>query len=46
MSLGDYSVQFGGASGSSSEGSLGASGARMLLMSEKDTLNRYRYVAQ
>lgn len=46
MTLGDYSVQFGGAGGSSSEGTMGASGARMLLMSEKDMLNRYRYVAQ
>ena len=47
MSLGDYSVSFGTEGGGGiSEGVLGASAARMLLLSEKDALNRYRYVAQ
>jgi hypothetical protein len=47
MSLGDYSVSLGtGASGGAGEGIMGASAARMLLLSEKDVLNRYRYVAQ
>ena len=41
-SLGDYSVSY--AEPAAAEGLLGASGSRMLLMSEKDVLNRYRYV--
>ena len=42
-SLGDYSVQFGSEqAGGSGEAMLGASAARMLLLSEKDLLNRYR----
>lgn len=42
-SLGDYSVTFGAeAGGGVSEGVLGASAARMLLLSEKDVLARYR----
>jgi len=45
LTLGDYSVQYGGA-GAAVEGTLGASGARLLLLSEKDILNRYRYIAQ
>jgi hypothetical protein len=39
-SLGDYSVQFGAES--VVEGSMGASGVRLLLLSEKDILNKYR----
>lgn len=47
LSLGDYSVSYGTEGGGGiSEGVLGASAARMLLLSEKDALNRYRYVAQ
>lgn len=47
MSLGDYSISLGtGAGGGAGEGVMGASAARMLLLSEKDALNRYRYVAQ
>ena len=46
-SLGDYSVSYtsehGGGVG---EGLMGVSGARMLLLSEKDILDRYRYIAQ
>lgn len=38
--LGDFSVTFGGES--MVEGTMGASGARVLLLSEKDLLNRYR----
>lgn len=38
--LGDFSVTFGGES--VVEGTMGASGARMLLLSEKDLLNKYR----
>lgn len=46
-SLGDYSVTFASEHGGGvGEGLMGASGARMLLLSEKDTLNRYRYVRQ
>lgn len=42
-SLGDYSVSYSGESGGgASEGVLGASAARMILMSEKDILERYR----
>ena len=40
--LGDYSVSYAGES--ASEGLLGASGSRMLLLSEKDILDKYRYV--
>lgn len=39
-SLGDFSVQYG--SEATSDGAMGASGARLLLMSEKDILNKYR----
>jgi hypothetical protein len=47
MTLGDYSYSLGtGAGGGTGEGLMGASAARMLLLSEKDTLNKYRYVAQ
>lgn len=38
--LGDFSVTYGGES--VVEGTMGASGARVLLLSEKDLLNRYR----
>jgi hypothetical protein len=42
-SLGDFSVAFQAEQGGGvGEGLLGASGARMLLLSEKDALNRYR----
>jgi hypothetical protein len=42
-SLGDYSVAFQGDQGGGvSDGLMGASGARMLLMSEKDILDQYR----
>jgi hypothetical protein len=44
-SLGDYSVTYVGESGGGmGEGVMGASAARMLLLSEKDILDRYRYV--
>jgi len=43
-SLGDYAVAYTGQS--FNEGTMGASGARMLLMSEKDILDKYRYMAQ
>lgn len=39
-SLGDFSVAYGAPGGA--EGIMGASAARMLLMSEKDILNEYR----
>jgi len=43
-SLGDFSVAYtSGAGGGVGEGVMGVSGSRMLLLSEKDTLNRYRY---
>lgn len=42
-SLGDYSVTY--QQDGAAEGVLGVSGARMLLLSEKDVLARYRYVA-
>jgi len=46
-SLGDYSVSYASeAGGGVGEGVIGASGARMLLLSEKDILDRYRYVMQ
>jgi len=41
-SLGDYAVSF--ASEGTNEGLLGASGTRMLLLSEKDVLDKYRQV--
>lgn len=42
-SLGDFSVTFGAETGGGvSEGILGASAARLLLLSEKDILDRYR----
>lgn len=42
-SLGDFSVSFGAESGGGvGEGVLGASAARLLLLSEKDILDRYR----
>lgn len=43
LGLGDYSVSYGT---EGPEGTMGASAARMLLLSEKDILNRYRYVRQ
>ncbi|MBN1248466.1 MAG: hypothetical protein JXC32_12460 [Anaerolineae bacterium] len=47
LSLGDYAITYSAeATGGAGEGTMGASGARMLLMSEKDMLNKYRYVAQ
>jgi len=47
VTLGDYSYSLGtGSGGGVGEGIMGASAARMLLLSEKDILNRYRYVAQ
>ena len=43
--LGDFSVSFTSeAGGGMGEGLMGVSGARMLLLSEKDALDRYRYV--
>lgn len=47
MTLGDFSVSYGtGAGGGVGEGVMGASAARLLLLSEKDVLNKYRYIAQ
>ena len=44
-SLGDHSVTYGAEGGGGmSEGVMGASAARMLLLSEKDMLDKYRYV--
>lgn len=44
-SLGDYSVTYGSEQGGGGgEGVMGASAARMLLMSEKDMLDKYRIV--
>ena len=44
-SLGDHSVTYSAEGGGGiSEGVMGVSAARMLLLSEKDMLNRYRYV--
>ena len=46
-SLGDYSVTYASeVGGGVGEGLMGVSGARMLLLSEKDILDRYRYIAQ
>lgn len=46
-SLGDFSVSYSSeAGGGVGEGLMGVSGARMLLLSEKDALDRYRYVRQ
>ena len=46
-SLGDYSVSYASeVGGGVGEGLMGVSGARMLLLSEKDILDRYRYVIQ
>ena len=43
--LGDFTVSFVGETGGGvGEGVMGASAARMLLLSEKDVLDRYRYV--
>lgn len=43
MALGDYQVGYASESGGGvSEGVMGVSAARMLLLSEKDILNRYR----
>jgi hypothetical protein len=45
LSLGDYAVSYGSeAGGGIGEGVMGVSAARVLLLSEKDILNRYRYV--
>jgi len=45
--LGDYSVSYASeVGGGVGEGLMGVSGARMLLLSEKDILDRYRYVIQ
>jgi len=43
VSVGDYSISFGGGSGAAGESQGDVSAARTLLMSEKDVLNRYRY---
>lgn len=40
--LGDFSVSYAGEQGGAGQGVMGASAARMLLMSEKDILNEYR----
>lgn len=46
-SLGDYSVSYGNEQGGElGEGVMGASAARMLLMSEKDMLDKYRIKKQ
>jgi len=46
-SLGDFSVSYASAAGGGvGEGLMGVSGARMLLLSEKDILDRYRYIQQ
>ena len=44
MSLGDFSVSYGSEQGGVGEGVMGVSAARVLLLSEKDILNRYRIV--
>lgn len=43
VSVGDYSISFGGGDGAGGEGQGDVSAARTLLMSEKDILNKYRY---
>lgn len=43
VSVGDYSISFGGGGGAVDEGQGDVSAARTLLMSEKDILNKYRY---
>jgi hypothetical protein len=45
-SLGDFSVTYASGAGGVGEGVMGASGSRMLLLSEKDTLDKYRYIKQ
>jgi hypothetical protein len=45
-SLGDFSVSYTSGAGGVGEGVMGASGSRMLLLSEKDMLNKYRYIKQ
>jgi hypothetical protein len=45
VSLGDYSVSYAGESVGAGESVLGASAAPVLLRSEKEVLNRFRYVA-
>lgn len=42
--LGDFSVSYVSGGGGVGEGVMGVSGSRMLLLSEKDMLARYRYV--
>ncbi|HBF40552.1 MAG TPA: hypothetical protein DDW19_01865 [Anaerolineaceae bacterium] len=47
MALGDYQVGYASeAGGGVGEGVMGVSAARMLLLSEKDILNRYRHIGQ
>lgn len=41
-SLGDFSVSYGGEGGSTGDGTLGASAARVLLLSEKDILDKFK----
>jgi len=45
LSLGDYAVTYTDGTGSQ-DSALTASGSRMLLLSEKDVLAKYRYIAQ
>lgn len=42
-SLGDFSISYSSGAGGSGSGVSGASGSRLLLLSEKDFLDRYRY---
>lgn len=42
-SLGDFSVSYTSGGGGVGEGVMGVSGSRMLLLSEKDMLDKYRY---
>lgn len=42
-SLGDFSVNYHAGTGGVGEGVMGVSGSRMLLLSEKDILDKYRY---
>lgn len=44
-SIGDFSVSYSSGAGGVGEGVMGASGSRMLLLSEKDILDKYRYTA-